>query len=112
MPKYWGKLIFSLGRFPEVGQKQKTHCNASSGGARKAALAKISFPKYFGITRRKNIVFCNFYFFMKKKPGPPLVPGVFILRLLLLTHFGETPVCEKIFFILRPAFGNGRLGHP
>ena len=24
MPKYWGKLIFSLGRFPEVGQKQKT----------------------------------------------------------------------------------------
>ena len=24
MPKYWGKLIFSLRRFPEVGQKQKT----------------------------------------------------------------------------------------
>ena len=24
MPKHWGKLIFSLGRFPEVGQKQKT----------------------------------------------------------------------------------------
>ena len=24
MPKYWGKQIFSLGRFPEVGQKQKT----------------------------------------------------------------------------------------
>ena len=22
MPKYWGKQIFSLGRFPEVGQKQ------------------------------------------------------------------------------------------
>ena len=24
MRKYWGKQIFSLGRFPEVGQKQKT----------------------------------------------------------------------------------------
>ena len=24
MPKYWEKQIFSLGRFPEVGQKQKT----------------------------------------------------------------------------------------
>ena len=23
MPKYWGKQIFSPGRFPEVGQKQK-----------------------------------------------------------------------------------------
>ena len=24
MQKYWGKQIFSLGSFPEVGQKQKT----------------------------------------------------------------------------------------
>ena len=24
MPKYWGKQIFSLGKFPEVDQKQKT----------------------------------------------------------------------------------------
>ena len=24
MPKYWGKQIFAYGRFPEVGQKQKT----------------------------------------------------------------------------------------
>ena len=24
MPKYWGKQIFSIGRFPDVGQKQKT----------------------------------------------------------------------------------------
>ena len=24
MPKYWGKLIVGLRRFPEVGQKQKT----------------------------------------------------------------------------------------
>ena len=51
MLKYWGKQIFSLGRFPEVGQKQKKrerlndgnnngqlrNANATSGGARKAA---------------------------------------------------------------------------
>ena len=24
MPKHWGKQIFAHGRFPEVGQKQKT----------------------------------------------------------------------------------------
>ena len=24
MPKYWGKQIFAHGRFPKVGQKQKT----------------------------------------------------------------------------------------
>ena len=24
LPKYWGKQIFALGIFPEVGQKQKT----------------------------------------------------------------------------------------
>ena len=66
MPKYWVKNYFAHGRFPEVGQKQKTekkkrerererkrerlnngdnngqatHCNATSSGARKAAWAK------------------------------------------------------------------------
>ena len=56
MPKYWGKQIFSLGSFPEVGQKKRRRkrkkeerlnddnnndelriANATSGGARKAA---------------------------------------------------------------------------
>ena len=56
MPKYWGKQIFSLGRFPEVGQKQRRRklktlndgnnngqlriANATSGGTCKAAWAK------------------------------------------------------------------------
>ena len=61
MPKYWGKQIFSLRSFPEVGQRQKTEkkerknerrakvgnnngqlriANATSGGARKATWAK------------------------------------------------------------------------
>ena len=59
MPKYWGKQIFTLGSFPEVGQKQKTEkkeerlkignnngqlriAKAPSGGARKAAWAKMT----------------------------------------------------------------------
>ena len=56
MPKYWGKQIFSLGSFPEVGQKQKTEkkerlkvgnnngrlciANPTSGGARTDTWAK------------------------------------------------------------------------
>ena len=59
MPNYWGKQIFSLGSFPEVGQKQKAEkkkkerlkvcnnngqlrsANATSGGACKATWAKM-----------------------------------------------------------------------
>ena len=51
MPKFWGNQIFSLGSFPEVGQKQKKKrkrndgnnngqlriANATLGGTRKAA---------------------------------------------------------------------------
>ena len=37
MRKYLGKQIFAHGRFPEVGQKQKTEKNTpgTAGGARK-----------------------------------------------------------------------------
>ena len=35
MPKYWGKQIFSLGRFPEVGQNQKTEKEKKRGGGAK-----------------------------------------------------------------------------
>ena len=65
MPKYWGKQIFSLGRFPEVGQKQKTEkrerkrerpkvgnnngqlcANATSVGARKPPGQNVKFVFY------------------------------------------------------------------
>ena len=43
MPKYCGKQIFSLGRFPKVGQKQKTEKNtpgtAGGQGGRDRTLA-------------------------------------------------------------------------
>ena len=31
MPQYWGKQIFAHGRFPEVGQKQKTEKKKERG---------------------------------------------------------------------------------
>ena len=59
MPKYWGKQIFSLESFPEVGQKQRTEkkeilnvgnnngqlriANTTSFGAHKANWAKIIY---------------------------------------------------------------------
>ena len=50
MPKYWGKQIFMHGRFPEVGQKQKTerkrlndgnNNGQAAHGARKAARTNL-----------------------------------------------------------------------
>ena len=32
MPKYWGKQIFAHGKFPEVGQKQKTEKKGKKDG--------------------------------------------------------------------------------
>ena len=89
MPKYWGKQIFSLGSFPEVGQKQKTEkkekeerlkvgnknvqlriANATWGDARKAPWAKIlevQTNRRTNSSRCKNIfvktIFCTFLFF-------------------------------------------------
>ena len=55
MPNRWGKQIFSLGRFPEVGQKQKTEkrerekerpkvCN--NNGQLRIAMPPIEFKTY------------------------------------------------------------------
>ena len=52
MPKYWGKQIFSLGSFPEVGQKQKTERkkikrlnDGNNNGQLRIANAKPPGPK-------------------------------------------------------------------
>ena len=41
MPKYWGKPIFSLGSFPEVGQKQKTEREKTK--KRKLVITRASY---------------------------------------------------------------------
>ena len=56
MPKYWGKQILTHGRFPEVGQKQKTY--ASMHGARKPPGLKevdiVFSRKYIILTSGSN----------------------------------------------------------
>ena len=36
MPKYWGKQMFTRGRFPEVGQKQMTEREKNKKGKKRA----------------------------------------------------------------------------
>ena len=76
MPKHWGKQIFSLGRFPEVGQKQK-----------KMIFGRFSF--LFTASVRSVIFFYGSWFLAAcllftasvrlQPPGPTLVPTVFLL---------------------------------
>ena len=40
MPKYWGKQIFSLERFPEVGQKPKTEEIDANGDGEEICVAE------------------------------------------------------------------------
>ena len=62
MQKYWGTQIFSLGRFPEVGQKQKTE--------KKKEREKTDFRAIFLLFTASV---------RSRPPGPPLVPGVLTL---------------------------------
>ena len=61
MPKYWGTQIFAHGRFPEVGQKQKTEKNtpgtAGGPGGRDRTLA---------VKSKKNRSKITFFFRGKK----------------------------------------------
>ena len=43
MPKYWGKQIFSLGRFPEVGQKQRTEKERKRQKDKKLVITMASY---------------------------------------------------------------------
>ena len=55
MPKYWRKQIFAHGRFPEVGQKQKTE--------RKRKEKKRKYSRDYGL------VFCIYLLVMPKYWG-------------------------------------------
>ena len=54
MPKYWGKQIFSLGRFPEVGQKQKTEREKER--EREERKLVITMASY---TLQRHLVWCT-----------------------------------------------------
>ena len=59
MPKYWVKQIFSLGRFPEVGQKQSTEkkkreVGNNNGQIRIATPPRVAHAKPPGSKREKR----------------------------------------------------------
>ena len=56
MPKYWGKQIFSLGRFPEVGQKQKTKVFNNNGQLRIDIPPRVAHAKPPGPKKLQNIL--------------------------------------------------------
>ena len=70
MPKYWVKKYFAHGRFPEVGQKQKTEKNTpgTAGGPggrdRTLAVAK-NHAKMTFFSGGKKITY-NFFFLFKR----------------------------------------------
>ena len=43
MPKYWGKQIFNHGRFPEVGQKEKTEKRERKNDYQKLVITMASY---------------------------------------------------------------------
>ena len=67
MSKYWGKQIFSLGSFPEVGQKQKTEASYALPTSPRVAHAKPPWPKTYSSTvlnrppstKRQEGTFCS-----------------------------------------------------
>ena len=62
MPKNWGKQIFSIGSFPEMGQKQKKRLNEGNNNGQlriatppRVAHAKPPGPKSFIFFKVANI---------------------------------------------------------
>ena len=68
MPKYWGKQIFAQGRFPEVGQKQKTENRKRLDGKNNGQARKHAW--YTLAAWAKKSILDTFDFF-HQKPKPP-----------------------------------------
>ena len=99
MPKYWGRNYFAHGRFPKVGQKQKTE----------KKLKKINKNRKLHLNYTSSLSF---------GPGGLRWPWVLAcamrsLAIVITQYFGITGryMHQKMNF-LRPAFVHGRMGHP
>ena len=67
MPKYWEKQIFSLRRFPEVGQKQKTEREKKKKKRKKERLndGNNNGPAMYGAWAKMIINFIFYQCFYK-----------------------------------------------
>ena len=61
MPKYWGKQIFAHGRFPEVGQKQKTEKKKDRKLVRTMANYALQTPPRVAHASRLGQQFVSFH---------------------------------------------------
>ena len=50
MPKHWGKQIFILGRFLEVGQNQKTERTSMHGARKPNLILAVLYPEHNWVT--------------------------------------------------------------
>ena len=74
--KILGENYFAHGSFPKVGQKQKTEKKKEERGEKEER--KTEPVSYTHLRAHETVL-------------------DLVCRLLLLTHFGETPMCEIIF---------------
>ena len=58
MPKYWGKQMFTHGRFPEVGQKEKTEKKKDTPGT---AGGPGGRDRTLAVKSRKNVRKITFF---------------------------------------------------
>ena len=83
-------------------------CATRGGGRSEAIVFTYFFFLFFFLyniyfLREKKLIFARFFLHGQHLVAEPLVPGVFThfkkkLRLLLFTHFGETPVAINLSY--------------
>ena len=76
MPKYWGKQIFTHGRFPEVGQKQKTEKRENTPGT---AGGPGGRDLMLAVKSKKNRSKITFFLGEKILPKKHIFFGIYLL---------------------------------
>ena len=64
MPKYWGKQIFTHGRFPEVGQKQKTEKKERKKKRKGKKKSETSYGNFQTFSRLHFLPWLNTFFLL------------------------------------------------
>ena len=80
MPKYWVKNYFAHGRFPEVGQKQKTEKKKKKEGERKLVITMAKLRMAHASTHGA-----------RKPPGPKMSQLPFIICISIKITSREHP---------------------
>ena len=134
MPKYWGKQIFSHGRFPEVGQKQKTekkkkerkrpndgnnNGRAMHGACKHAWRTQAGWAKRFHIIAGfrqggANIMFPFYWNTESLRMSPNTMSKIKLKNFKYVIHtkasnFRSVALSDKFCFLLFHPWGDGAL---